>query len=326
MKNCPKCHVDFSNDFSFCEFDGSTLDMVFEEKKGFAILSRLNELRRFVPVIGIAFIIGIIAIFILAKTGRQPKPLATGQNQPASVETASIYVETPQSARDYTEEATDDEATDDKASKGGKTEEKPGVEVFLPAAKQTKEQQPDTKNKAAEKPLPIEPDTEPVRVPAKNQQTNSQPPADNKPNSSPPVSRSPRPQIATSQDREDDKPIRSGGSSNSPVNMNLVRVRSYRTEAGVRYDLTFTMQQNEGRLIRWERLNLLTRSASGITHSEVVPFYQRLGSSGSLNFTVSVEMRGRSEADVHGRITCIGTGTDVEGRNVKTDFTTRISP
>lgn len=322
MKNCPKCHVDFSDDFSFCEFDGTVLDKVFEEKKGLALLTRLNGLRRFIPVIGVAFIIGLIAVFIFAKSGRQQRPLATSQNPPAAVETASFYIETPQAARDYSEEA-----TDDKASKDSKSAEKPGVEVFLPNGKQTQEQQPVAKSKSADKAQPVETDSEPMRRPAANRPTESHPPADNQPTASqPPISRSPRPQIATNREMDDDQIARPRANSNSTVNMNLVRVRSYRTEAGVRYDLTFTMQQNDGRLIRWERLNLLTRSASGITHSEVVPFYQRLGSSGSLNFTVSVEMRGRADADIQGRITCTGTGTDVEGRSIKTDFTTRVTP
>jgi hypothetical protein len=319
MKNCPKCHVDFSDDFSFCEFDGTVLDKVFEEKKGFALLPRLYEQRRFVPVIGVAFCICAIAIFILAKTAGQQRPMATSHNQPAAVETASYFVETPQAARDYAEET-----ADDKSTKDTKSAEKPGVEVFLPG--QSREQQ-SAKSKPVEKASSEEPDSEPVRRPAANQQTDNRPPADNRPNASqPPASRAPRPQITTTRPIEEELPARPQASPNSSINMNLVRVRSYRTEAGVRYDLTFTMQQHEGRLIRWERLNLLTRSASGITHSEVVPFYQRLGSSGSLNFTVSVEMRGRADADVQGRITCTGTGTDVEGRSVKTDFTARVTP
>jgi hypothetical protein len=94
----------------------------------------------------------------------------------------------------------------------------------------------------------------------------------------------------------------------------------------MRYDLTLNMQQQEGRVIRWERLNLSTHSQSGLTHSEVVPFSQRLGSSGSMSFTVSVEMRGRNETDWQGRITCTGVGTDVEGKNVKTNVTARVNP
>lgn len=317
MKNCPKCHVDFSDDFSFCEFDGTTLTKVSKPKGDFALLSKLYEQRRFVQVIGVALFISIIAFFIFAKNNRTPSAIAINHSQSNSVEPTSFYVETPQSAREYSEEVSQETQKEDK----DKTPEKPGVEVFLPGAKQTKEsQQTEAKSKTSEKSEPVETDSEPVTRPVRTQPTNTQPPADSQPS----LNRSPRPQIASNRQIEDDEPLRP--SSNSAVNMNLVRVRSYRTEAGVRYDLTFNMQQDGGRVVRWERLNLLTRSSSGISHSEVVPFYQRLGSSGSLNFTVSVEMRGRAESDFQGRITCTGTGTDVEGRSIKTDFTARVNP
>jgi hypothetical protein len=325
MKNCPKCHVDFSDDFAFCEFDGTTLTKVIEEKRRFTLFSKLYEQRRFVQVIGVAFFICIIAFFILAKNNRQRTVVAVNHNPSSPVEPTSFYVETPQSAREYLEEETE------KAQKEGKDKasEKPGVEVFLPDGKQTEKSQPQpaTKSKTTEKSEAIEPDTEPVNRPVRNQPANSPSPANSQPaTSQPSPSRSPRAQIATNRQMEDNKPLRPSANSNSSVSMNLVRVRSYRTEAGVRYDLTFNMQQQEGRVIRWERLNLSTRSSSGITHSEVVPFNQRLGSSGSLNFTVSVEMRGRADADFQGRITCTGTGTDIEGRSIKTDFTARVNP
>jgi outer membrane biosynthesis protein TonB len=323
MKNCPNCHVDFSDDFSFCEFDGTTLTKVVRQKKDFALLSKLHEQRRFVQVIGVALFISIIALFILAKNNRKPSAIAINHNQSTSVEPTSFYVETPQSAREYPEE---EEHKTQKEEKD-KAPEKPGVEVFVPGARQTKESQPqtETKSKTTEKAEPVEVGSEPVRRPVRNQSTDTQSPANSQPApSQPSPGRSPRPQIAVNRQIEDDEPLRQPASS--AVSMNLVRVRSYRTDSGVRYDLTFNMQQQEGRVVRWERLNLLTRSSSGITHSEVVPFYQRLGSSGSLNFTVSVEMRGRAESDFQGRITCTGTGTDVEGRSIKTDFTARVNP
>jgi outer membrane biosynthesis protein TonB len=324
MKNCPKCHVDFSDDFSFCEFDGTGLTKVFEEKKRYALFSRLYEQRRFVQIIGVAFFICIIAFFILAKNNRRKTDIAVNQTSSTSVEPASFYVETPQSARDYLEEEADEKAQKENKDKAP---EKPGVEVFLPDAKQTKEPQPVAKSPTKEKSEPTEPESEPVNRSVRNQPVNTPPPANSQPPTSQPASsRSPRAQIATNQRIEDDDPVKQSANSNSSVSLNLVRIRSYRTDSGVRYDLTFNMQQQEGRVIRWERLNLSTRSSSGITHSEVVPFYQRLGSSGSLNFTVSVEMRGRAEADFQGRITCTGTGTDVEGRSIKTDFTARVNP
>ena len=336
MKNCPKCTVDFSDDFSFCEFDGTTLNKVFEEKQRFALLSRLYENRRPVQLLGIAVFICMVAFFILAKANRKQTIVAANQSQLAGVETASLYVETPQAAKDYIEEGAASDSQNGGAESDSETQadrqkdkepEKPGVEVFLPNSKQAKESQqpPQAKAKAVEKYEPAEPRPETVNRPIRDEQVNRQPPAISQPPAAQePQSRSPRPQIATNRQIEPDEP--STERVNRSVNLNLVRLRSYRTDTGVRYDLTFNMQQQEGRVIRWERLNLLTRSSSGITHSEVVPFYQRLGSSGSLNFTVSVEMRGRAEADFQGRITCTGTGTDVEGRSVKTDFTARVNP
>lgn len=332
MKNCPKCTVDFGDDFSFCEFDGTTLIQVFEEKKSFALLSKLYEKRRYVQILGIAFFISLVAFFILAKTHRQPKLVAANQNRLANVEAAALYVETPQAAQEYVEEGAAANAQDseaqanaenqtDKAREKNREPEKPGVVVFLPDAKSSKDapQPPVAKPKSVEKPAPIEAQAEPDNRPSRKPPTTVQ---ESTPQPQP--SRSPRPQIATNRQIEDDEPTPTR--ANSSVNMNLVRLRSYRTDSGVRYDLTFNMQQQEGRVIRWERLNLSTRSLSGRTNTEVVPFYQRLGSSGSLNFTVSVEMRGRTEADFQGRITCTGSGTDVEGRSVKTDFTARVNP
>jgi hypothetical protein len=336
MKNCPKCNVDFSDDFSFCEFDGATLNRVIVEKGRSALLSRLYEKRHSVQLFGIAFFIFMVAFLILAKANR--RPAVVNQNQLASLEQAALYVETPQAAQEYVDEgrASDSQNGDaespsesqtDKQRDKNRAPEKPGVEVFLPDAKPAKGSQQPTvaKSKPVEKTEPAEPrskpDNRPIRTepPTRQSPTISQPPA-----VQPQPSRSSRPQISTNRQLEDEEPPIQR--ANRSVNLNLVRLRSYRTDRGVRYDLTFHMQQQDGRLIRWERLNLLTRSSSGITRSEVIPFYQRLGSSGSLNFTVSVEMPGRAEADFQGRITCTGTGTDVEGRSVKTDFTARVHP
>ncbi len=334
MRNCPKCNVDFSDDFSFCEFDGVTLNKIFEEKKGFALLSRLYEKRRYVQVLSIAFFICIVAFFVLAKSNRKQGVVAANQHHLANVEQAALIIETPQAAQEYVDDGTasdsqngDSENQANKQREKNREAEKPGVEVFIPNAKPSKEsqQQPVTNSKSEEKSERVEMPSEPVNRSVRTPQAHRQPTTITQaPTPQPQPSRSPRPQIVTNRQVENDElpPPR----ANSSVNMNLVRVRSYRTEAGVRYDLTFQMQQQEGRVIRWERLNLLTRSSSGRTNTEVVPFNQRLGSSGSLNFTVSVEMRGRDEADFQGRITCSGTGTDVEGRSVKTDFTARVNP
>jgi cytoskeletal protein RodZ len=110
------------------------------------------------------------------------------------------------------------------------------------------------------------------------------------------------------------------------VDARLVRVRSRQTNSGMRYDLTFNLQEQAGRTTQYERLAIVTRSASGVNHSEAVPFYHRLGAAGTLTFTISVEMRGRAQTDWQGRIVCTGIGTDGQGKPLRTSFGASVSP
>jgi hypothetical protein len=99
-----------------------------------------------------------------------------------------------------------------------------------------------------------------------------------------------------------------------------------RTASGVRYDLTYDLQDESGRHAQWKRMLISTRSASGVSHSEAIPFVHRLGARGALTFTVSVEMRGRSEADWQGRVVCTTTGSDYDGKPLLASFGTNVRP
>lgn len=110
------------------------------------------------------------------------------------------------------------------------------------------------------------------------------------------------------------------------VDARLIRIRSMRTASGVRYDLTFDLQDESGRHAQWERMQISTRSASGVSHSRAIPFVHRLGASGALTFTVSVEMRGHSEADWQGRVVCTTTGSDNDGKPLRASFGTTVTP
>jgi hypothetical protein len=110
------------------------------------------------------------------------------------------------------------------------------------------------------------------------------------------------------------------------VGAKLIRVRSMRTASGVRYDLTFDLKDESGRHAQWERMQISTRAASGVSHSQAIPFVHRLGASGALTFTVSVEMRGRSEADWQGRVVCTTTGSDNDGKPLRASFGTNVTP
>ena len=106
----------------------------------------------------------------------------------------------------------------------------------------------------------------------------------------------------------------------------LIRVRSRKTMAGVRYDLTFNMQEQAGRAANWQRVLVSTRSASGASHSQAIPFSHRLGAAGALTFTISVELTGRSEADWQGRVFCTTLGWDNKGAPLQARFGANITP
>jgi hypothetical protein len=106
----------------------------------------------------------------------------------------------------------------------------------------------------------------------------------------------------------------------------LIRVRSRKTPAGFRYDLTFNMQEQAGRSAQWQRVLISTLSASGTSHSEAIPFSHRLGAAGALTFTISVELTGRSEADWQGRIVCTTLGWDNKGAPLQASFGANVTP
>jgi len=106
----------------------------------------------------------------------------------------------------------------------------------------------------------------------------------------------------------------------------LIRVRSRKTPAGFRYDLTFNMQEQAGRAAHWQRVLISTRSANGANHSEAIPFSHRLGASGALTFTISVELTGHSEADWQGRIVCTTLGWDNKGAPLQASFGASVAP
>src|SRR5262249_23503497 len=68
----------------------------------------------------------------------------------------------------------------------------------------------------------------------------------------------------------------------------LVRLQGRRTPLGYRYELTFNMQERAGHWAQWQRVLITTRSASGISRSEAIPFAHRLGATGALTFTISI--------------------------------------
>lgn len=106
----------------------------------------------------------------------------------------------------------------------------------------------------------------------------------------------------------------------------LVRARANRTSSGYRYDLTFNMQEQRGRSAQWQRVLITTRSAAGTSRTLAIPFVHRLGATGALTFTISVELTGRSEADWRGRINCTTLGWDNAGAPLQASFVANVTP
>jgi hypothetical protein len=110
------------------------------------------------------------------------------------------------------------------------------------------------------------------------------------------------------------------------IDAHLLNVRANRTARGYRYDLTFNVQERGGQATQLERLVISTRSASGLNHAQAIPFYHRLGATGTLTFTVSIEMPGRAPADWQGRVLCTSIGADVEGKIHQASFGATVTP
>ncbi|HEY7543880.1 MAG TPA: hypothetical protein VID27_03315 [Blastocatellia bacterium] len=115
-------------------------------------------------------------------------------------------------------------------------------------------------------------------------------------------------------------------STGGRINARLLRVHSSKARPGVRYDLTFVLEEEAGDPVRWERMIISTRSARGLNQSQTIPFSHRQGASGSLTFTVSVQMYGPSEADLRGRVLCTTIGSDPAGRAMRASFGANVAP
>jgi outer membrane biosynthesis protein TonB len=345
MKHCPKCTLDYADHFSFCEFDGSRLEKVsiskrkvilhpFSSGKIAEVALSLNW-RILLQAVGIVILL-FTGLLLIGKTNnRQVRASAANLSQPAA---EPVFFETPQAARDY-QENDDSESQQDTRQHP----DKPGVMVIKPDTTdgkpgdplpQDNTSQPNGKQKPelkrpqrTEINSPTVRPSEPVER-SRTPQPEVEPEQATVPPPRAPQSRAPQPSSArpaNSQVAVNRNTDFSASSGNSAIALSLVHVRSYRTAFGVRYELTLNMQHQGERLIRWERLTLATHSVSGINHSETIPFYQRLAASGSMNFTVSIEMRGNGNADLQGRLTCIAMGEDVDGRAVRTSFQTRVN-
>lgn len=245
-------------------------------------------------VVGLAVLslIGFYALYLNATRRPVSQAARSGNRQPVAAQESS-FIPTPEAARDYKEEPPVSSKPVAPAADGESRGDKEPAHTVAAA--------PGVNSRKTEERKPLETSYQrPARVPTQT-----------------PVAVK-RPASAT------DLVLPRG--TYGLVDARLIRMKARQTPSGYRYDLTFNLQEEAGRITQYDRLAIVTRSASGVNHSEVMPFYHRLGAAGTLTFTISVELKGRSEADWQGRIICTSMGTDVDGRPLRTSFGANVSP
>ncbi len=233
-------------------------------------------------------LITIAAIYAVGIGSREAARQAVESGQPAGVteEKPSLFVATPQTAVDYSEPV-ESELPDQPV------EERPQFIQPFSITRPQRQREPVTKSQP--RPVPVErpiEQTRPRQVTASNSQA--------------------QPQIVQAVDRR--------------VNANLIRVRSRRTSSGYRYDLTFTLHDPAGRSFYWEKLVVMTRSASGLVRNQTIAFAHRQGASGLLTFTIGVDLNGATESDWRGTVVCTSLGTDGPGKVIRAGFTANLAP
>jgi hypothetical protein len=243
-------------------------------------------------IIGLA-VFGLVAVYVLV-SGISRRSASNSAKVAVNAQTPSQsapFVPTPQEAQDYKEEAPAPKAPAPAEAVSTRPVERARNEVVSPS--QPKNSAPENAgSRSAGLPKVMSPP-----APVASSARVSNPPM-------PPLPREP-----------------SGG-----FDARLVRMRSTKTTAGFRYEMTFNMQEQAGRSAQWQRVLISTRSANGTSHSEAIPFSHRLGAAGALTFTISVEMKGRSESDWQGRIVCTTIGWDNKGAPLQSSFGASVAP
>jgi hypothetical protein len=240
-------------------------------------------------------VFGLVGIYALVSNlSRRPSPATRPAGQTENAQEVPFVV-TPQAASDFKDADTQEQSAASASEKA--TDPQATTRVVEPEPKETPSSSNGERNRTA-------PDARPIqRMPS--QATRVSTPATE-------ASDPPAPALPHTSSREFDS--------------RLVRARSSRTSAGYRYDLTFNMQEQLGHSTQWQRVLITSRSASGASHTQAIPFVHRLGATGALTFTISVELTGRSEADWRGRINCTTLGWDNTGAPLQATFVANVTP
>lgn len=294
MKVCPVCALELEDSYLFCPDDGSSLDAISGDGSSTRLVENEPEQHGFriaavATMIALA-VFAVVGLYALASSlSRRPSPPTRTANQ---TETAPLpFVVTPQEALDY-KEAQPSASTPDALAE-------PAATAHI--AERARKEILSSSNEQRDRKTPI---TQSV-----------------------PTSHAPTAPVPAAASRASDSQVPVLPRANSGAfDSRLVRARGSKTSAGYRYDLTFNMQEQGGHSAQWQRVLITTRSASGASRTQAIPFMHRLGATGALTFTISVELTGRSEADWRGRINCTTLGWDNAGAPLQASFVANVSP
>ena len=142
----------------------------------------------------------------------------------------------------------------------------------------------------------------------------------------PPVTSPPVRQPRTVSDAVQIQPHASDGLTWSAFRSHLVGSNATRTSSGLHYDLTFSLEDQTGKAQFLRSLTILTRSSSGASKSQTLPFRHRIGPTGILTFTIGVDMPGRSTVDWGGHVSMVLAGSDSVGLPFETRFAAPLRP
>lgn len=296
MKTCPKCKLDYSDEFSFCEFDGKTLDEIESQsnwrnrfisgftlsslftpvKKGFAnnlLFSDAKMMAVAISAISVGFI-GFYAISNYIEGNAQPNKRA----QLISKNQSPIFVDTPKEALEFVESNPqpnqETKAANPPQQNTSQTDNpvRPGVTVYSQNKSQTDEADSKTPNPPSIKPQPK------IQM---NKTTVSKEAYPNHSTQPLPVENLPAKKSTLSALPQEISPGMHQG-----VKMELLNLSPRKRPNGVFYEITLSVQNFSGQLIQWEYVTITANASTSHKLSTTSQFFNRLGSPGKITFTL----------------------------------------
>ncbi len=341
MKTCPKCHLDYCDEFYFCEFDGISLVQVTSTEGDtrwytnlFKIVPLLNSIkhktfylpsnisrRNLLTVISGFFILCVLVIYALKlqsiKTEKKISPVFS-----SSIKQTPLIVETPKEAIEYNEQSeesnllnnqiTEKSNFNQKGSPENNPPHRPGVTVY-------------PQSKPIEKTTSERPENSSIMLPksklpnGRSADTYKADPKSDKPNT---INQKPRYTLTpvTIPSRSSAEPSRA---INQGIAIKLIRVLSKSTQRGIIFEITLNVHNYSGQLIQWENLTITAQDHTNkLTNTS--PFFNRLGSPGNVVFTYkSPELYTSSTKSIE-NIQCTLVGRTINNSKVIASFSTSI--